>query len=86
MRIQKILNNNVVQTSKNNEELIVMGRGIAFQGKVGDPIDEEKIQKMFILKDDDSMFTDIFNELTTEEIDTVFIIVRLAEEKLKRRL
>ena len=84
MRIQKILNNNVVQTSKNNEELIVMGRGIAFQGKVGDPIDEEKIQKMFILKDDDSMFTDIFNELTTEEIDTVFIIVRLAEEKLKQ--
>lgn len=85
MRIQKILNNNVVQTSnKNKDELIVMGRGIAFQGKVGDTIDEEKIQKTFILKDDDSMFADIYKELSTEEIDTVFSIVKLAEEKLQQ--
>lgn len=85
MNIIKILNNNVVQTTNDNgEELIVMGRGIAFQGKVGDLIDQSKIQKTFVLKDDDSMFADIYKELKTEEIDTVFAIVKLAEDELQQ--
>ena len=51
MLISKVLNNNVV-TIKNedNQESVVMGRGIAFQKKKGDEIDEEKIDKIFVLK------------------------------------
>src|SRR5699024_11811649 len=85
MNIIKILNNHVVQTMNDNgDELIVMGRGIAFQGKVGDLIDQSKIQKTFVLKDDDSMFADIYKELNTEEIDTVFVFVKLAEDKFQQ--
>ena len=41
MIINKVLNNNVVTIiSENSEEAVVMGRGIAFQKKKGDEIDE----------------------------------------------
>ena len=43
MRIEKVLNNNVVITLTDTyEEMVVMGRGIAFQHKVGDTIEVEK--------------------------------------------
>lgn len=44
MVIEKVLNNNVV-ISKNElgEEIICMGKGLAFQKKSGDTISEESI-------------------------------------------
>jgi beta-glucoside operon transcriptional antiterminator len=51
MRIEKVLNNNVVMTTnESGQEMVVMGRGLAFQKKVGDTIDESKIEKTFELK------------------------------------
>ena len=41
MLINKVLNNNVITIiNEDNEEAVVMGRGIAFQKKKGDAIDE----------------------------------------------
>ncbi|WP_130858843.1 BglG family transcription antiterminator LicT [Gracilibacillus phocaeensis] len=52
MKISKILNNNVVQSQNNQgQEVVVMGRGLAFQKKVGQSIDEGKIEKIFKLED-----------------------------------
>ncbi|MUK90333.1 PRD domain-containing protein [Ornithinibacillus sp. L9] len=51
MEIKKVLNNNVVITeNENNQELVVMGRGLAFQKKVGQSIDESKVEKTFVLQ------------------------------------
>lgn len=51
MVIRKILNNNVVLTEgKSEQELVVMGRGLAFQKRVGDAIDSSKIEKTFVLE------------------------------------
>lgn len=50
MQIQKILNNNVViATDSKNNEIVVMGRGLAFQKKVGDEISEDCIDKKYRL-------------------------------------
>lgn len=51
MVIEKVLNNNVV-VSKNElgEEIICMGKGIAFQKKPGDHISKNDVQKEFIFK------------------------------------
>ncbi|MBP1043891.1 PRD domain-containing protein [Vagococcus sp. BWB3-3] len=56
MIIEKILNNNVV-ISKNQQgnEIIIMGRGIAYQQKIGMAINEELIDKLFILKDHENV-------------------------------
>lgn len=85
MLIQKVLNNNVVQTTnENGEEMVVMGRGIGFQKGPGDQIDLMKVDKTFVLKADGEMFGDIYQQLTTDEIDLVFAIVKLAEERLNQ--
>ncbi|GAE95373.1 beta-glucoside bgl operon antiterminator [Gracilibacillus boraciitolerans JCM 21714] len=43
MDIKKVLNNNVVVTlNEHNQEMVVMGKGLAFQKKVGQPIDDAK--------------------------------------------
>jgi beta-glucoside operon transcriptional antiterminator len=51
MRIEKVLNNNVVMTTnESNQEMVVMGKGLAFQKRVGDVIDGFNIEKTFVLK------------------------------------
>ena len=48
MKIKKILNNSAVITeNKNNEEIIVLGKGLAYGRKVNDVIDKTKIYKIF---------------------------------------
>lgn len=52
MEIVRIYNNNVVVTyNVDGEEAIAIGRGLAFQKKPGDTLDEAKIEKIFLLKD-----------------------------------
>lgn len=51
MKIKKVLNNNVVVSlNSRNQEIVVMGRGLAFQKKVGETIDAAKIEKTFVLE------------------------------------
>jgi len=48
MRIQKILNNNVVTALDKGElELVLMGCGIAFRKRIGDTVDKRRIEKIF---------------------------------------
>lgn len=50
MEISKILNNNVAVVMENNEEKIVMGRGICFKKKTGDTVEANQIDKVFYLE------------------------------------
>lgn len=51
MRVNKILNNNLVLSkNENNEEIIVKGLGIGYHAKRGDKIDESLIEKIFYPK------------------------------------
>ena len=48
MRVEKVLNNNlVISVLEQNREIILMGRGIGFGLKPGMEIDEGKIEKKF---------------------------------------
>ena len=51
MRVNKILNNNlVISKNEDNEEIIVKGLGIGYHAKRGDKIDESLIEKIFYPK------------------------------------
>lgn len=54
MLVEKVLNNNVVISidPKSKKEVILMGSGIAFNKKPGQIIDENKIEKTFIVDDE----------------------------------
>lgn len=54
MEIQKILNNNVVVClNEFGNEIVVLGKGLAFQKKVGESVDEKLINQTFVLQSQD---------------------------------
>lgn len=54
MKIKKILNNNaVISENDKGEEIVVMGRGLAFQCHTRDEVDAAKVDKTFVLKADE---------------------------------
>lgn len=51
MRIEKVINNNVVcSRDEKGIEIVIMGKGIGFRAKAGAVIDERKIEKIFHIK------------------------------------
>ncbi len=55
MKIKKILNNNaVISVNEKNQDVVVTGSGIAFQKKSGDIIEKRKIEKIFIVENNES--------------------------------
>ncbi len=90
MYIEKILNNNVV-ISKNTlgKEVVVMGRGIAFQCKKSDLIDDSKIDKTFIIKTNNLMldkYQELLAQVSHEEMLATEMIIELASHELSNKL
>lgn len=79
MKIKKVFNNSVALIeNENHQELVVMGKGIAFQKKPGELIDQSKIEKTFVLQNKDTSeklnqllqdTSEKFLEIATEIID-----------------
>ena len=89
MIINKVLNNNVVTIiNENDEEAVVMGRGIAFQKKKGDEIDESKIEKIFVLENksiNEKLLT-LVNDIPAKYLEVAENIIKYAENKLGTKL
>lgn len=87
MKIEKVFNNNVVQIlGINNEEIIVMGKGLGFQKKPGDEVNQDLIEKRFILQNTDTdmvgELSRVYVDLDSEEIDLILEIIHQGQEKL----
>lgn len=85
MKIKKILNNNVViSENEQSEEVIMMGKGIAFQKKIGDVVSQEHVDKVFI--SDSSKETlemeRLIDQAGPEVLEIAKEIMLLAEEKI----
>ena len=89
MIINKVLNNNVVTIiSEKGEEAVVMGRGLAFQKKKGDEIDESKIEKIFVLENksiNEKLLT-LVNDIPAKYLEIAEDIIKYAENKLSTKL
>lgn len=89
MRIEKVLNNNVAIARKDGgEEVVVMGRGIAFQRHAGDSVSENLIEKIFTLQNDDSAekLSRLVSEIPIEHILIAEDIISLAEKFYREKL
>lgn len=85
MRIEKVINNNIISARDNQGvELVVMGRGIGFGRKPGSEIAEEKIEKIFRLEnmDDKEQFKELLASLPIELIRLSTDIISYARENL----
>jgi len=52
MIIKQILNTNaVISNDENGQDVLLLGSGLGFKSRNGDAIDQERVEKQFILKD-----------------------------------
>lgn len=88
MKLMKALNNNVALVQdKNGQEAVVMGKGVAFNAKPGDPVREFLIEKHFVLNGDGGKkdFDSLLKRITVDDIELASGIIREGEELLGYR-
>ena len=89
VQIIKVLNNSTVlcKDEKGNE-LVVVGRGLAFQKRPGDYVDQEKIEKKFsqMSKEASEKFTEMIISLPIEYLELSEEIIQCAKMKLGKKL
>lgn len=90
MIIEKIYNNNVVLVidKESNKELVLTGCGIGFQKKVGQPVDQSKIEKKFITEDESltQKITKVVTEVHEEVFEASSKIIEYAKKYLNSEL
>ncbi|PWI79743.1 transcriptional antiterminator BglG [Enterobacter sp. CGMCC 5087] len=85
MKIAKILNNNVVVVQDERErEQVVMGRGLAFQKRVGEALDTALVEKVFALQSDELVrrLGELLSQIPLEVMTTCDRIIGLAAQRL----
>lgn len=85
MRIDKIINNNVISAQNNQGvELVAMGKGIGFGRRPGDEIADDAVEKIFILDkmDDKEQFKELLASLPLEYIRLSMDIIAYAKESV----
>ena len=89
MKIKKVLNNNaIIAINKQGEEIVIMGKGIAFQKKAGDEVEEEQIEKYFYLKDTSvkDKLGKLVQDIPVEHFTLSEEIIQYATTSLKKEL
>lgn len=83
--ISRIMNNNaVVALDENGDETILLGKGIAFQKKVHDPVERSKIEKKFILESKNEMkyVEELFRSIPPSYINATNEIIETAKNTI----
>ncbi len=88
MKIIKIISNNAVLSyDKSGAEIVVMGKGIGFQKKVGNPILKKEVEKIYkIPKKIYSNFEKIIYRIPYEHIKVADKIIKYATETIGNEL
>ena len=88
-RVTKVFNNNLI-FSKNElgHDIVLKGAGIGFQKHKGDLVDGNRIEHIFVLKDDDvsNKLTQLLKQIPDEYLSVVDEIKTFAQEKLHKTL
>lgn len=85
MRIDKVYNNNVVQViDDKGQEVIVMGRGLGFQKKVGEAINPDLIERTFVPQETalEKEWHQVYGKLSDQELSLVLTVIDRAETGL----
>ena len=89
MVIEKIINNNVVTAiDDKKQEVVLMGKGIGFQAKTGQVVQEDRIEKRFVT---DNMtqagkFAELVADIPLEHLQVCMGIIDYASGVLHKRL
>ena len=87
MKIEKVINNNVVSALENGREVVVMGRGIGFQLRAGMDIPGELIEKVFRLDNPGVMdqFKSLVQKLPPERLQISAEVIQYAKGVMNKK-
>lgn len=89
MIITKVINNNiVVSKDQSHNEIIVVGKGLGFKKKVNDIIDEESIEKKYVITKEwnTNKLTELLLDIPIEHIQAANEIIGFAKISLGKKL
>ena len=88
MKIRQILNNNVALVDRGGNEIIVYSKGVSFKKKVGQPITDNEIEKIYVLDSEDRLehFSYLLQSTDEQLIELVNQLVRYGEKELNTTL
>ncbi|MGM0216688.1 BglG family transcription antiterminator LicT [Enterococcus sp. AZ109] len=89
MIIKRVLNNNtVISSNSKGIDVLLMGKGIAFGKKKGNPVEIELVEKSFLLRDKDTQnkFTELLINVPMEHIMVSEKIINFGKIKLGKNL
>ncbi|WP_124068209.1 PRD domain-containing protein [Clostridium sp. E02] len=84
--VKKIYNNNIILAEDDKmSEVILLGKGIAFQKQSGDFVDDDKIDKKFIFESPEtySKYIALLKEVPLNQVELANKIIEQAQEELK---
>jgi beta-glucoside operon transcriptional antiterminator len=85
VHVKSVFNNNAALVVDNNErEVVVMGKGLAFQKRPGDRIDSKRVERQFLPAPSTSVeqLATFFNQIPIEDILLAQQIIELAQGTL----
>ncbi|HBJ2608396.1 antitermination protein BlgG [Clostridium botulinum] len=89
MKIVKVMNNSLILArDENDKEILVMGKGLGFRRKSGEEIDVDKIEKIFVLKNETATkeYVKLIEETPNEYIEITNDLIQYANNKLGGKL
>ena len=89
MRIEKVINNNIVSAfDDTGREIVVMGRGLGFGVRPGQPVNEDKIEKEFRIKSRDTadQLKELLADMPLERAQISADIISYAKRSLNLKL
>lgn len=89
MIIERVLNNNTISCiDENGNEIILKGKGIAFQSSRGGIVDNSKIEKRFILENQDTnrKFQELLTSIPDDILDTSEEIIELIKDNIDKKI
>jgi beta-glucoside operon transcriptional antiterminator len=90
MKINKVLNNNIVISSdEKNRDIILVGRGIGFQKKPGMEVDPSKIERKFLDFEDrkyEEQLVELLDRIPVEHVTIGIQIVEYIKQHIKKPL
>ncbi|WP_185819724.1 PRD domain-containing protein [Salibacterium salarium] len=82
MKILRVLNNNAVVVKHGELEKIIFGAGIGFQKGKNDPVNQQKIEKIFSMEENTPKFEQLLKTLPLEVIEMGEEIISYAEGEM----
>lgn len=88
MRIKKVINNNIIVVDKNDQEIILMGRGLGFKKHTGDAVIPDRVEKEYYPKSQQSIdqLSSLLTNIELEDIRSASKIIMYARNKLSSEL